>query len=142
MDYLERKLCDIQGRLFQLSVEKGYDSKAFVKAFMNSKTAEYFDSSYNRLQWAGEEYILEETIDECKDKIENNGNVIDKEVIYWIGYVYRYWHFYKNESSRKIYKLAPFERMVRNYLMFHTMSLELAIEDLIDIHQQKKNNVR
>lgn len=39
MDYLERKLCDIQGRLFQLSVEKGYDSKEFVKAFMNSKTA-------------------------------------------------------------------------------------------------------
>lgn len=142
MDYLERKLCDIQGRLFQLSVEKGYDSKEFVKAFMNSKTAEYFDSFYNRLQWAGEEYILEETIDECKDKIENNGNVIDKEVIYWIGYVYRYWHFYKNESSRKIYKQAPYERMVNNYLMFHTMAIELAIEDLIEIHQQKKNNVR
>ena len=97
---------------------------------MNSKMVGYFDSSYNRLQWAGEEYILEKMIDE------------EKEVIYCIGYVYRYWHFYKNESSRKIYKHALYERMVRNYLMFHTMSLELEIDDLIKIYQQKKNNIR
>lgn len=49
----------------------------------------------------GEEYLLEETIDESKDKIEAKCNVIDKEVNYWIGYVYRYWHYHKNESFRK-----------------------------------------
>lgn len=49
----------------------------------------------------GEEYILEETIDECKDKIEAKCNVIDKEVNHLIGYVYRYWHYHKNESFRK-----------------------------------------
>lgn len=49
----------------------------------------------------GEEYLLEETIDECKDKIEAKCNVIDNELKHWIGYVYRYWHYHKNESIRK-----------------------------------------
>ena len=60
MDELELKLCDIQGRLFELSADKGYTSAAFVKAFMTSETAKELDSKYNRMQWAGEEYILEE----------------------------------------------------------------------------------
>ena len=39
MDAIALKLCDIQGRLFELSARKGYDSAAFVKAFMDKKTA-------------------------------------------------------------------------------------------------------
>ena len=27
----------------------------------------------------------------------------DKEVLFWIGYVYRYWHLLTGESSREIY---------------------------------------
>ena len=61
MDELQLKLCDIQGRLFELSADKGYTSAAFVKAFMTSETAKDLDSKYNRMQWAGEEYILEGT---------------------------------------------------------------------------------
>lgn len=35
-------------------------------------------------------------------------------------------------------KQAPAETMNTNYLMFHCMSVELAIEDLKEIHQQKQ----
>ena len=35
-------------------------------------------------------------------------------------------------------KQAPAETMNTNYLMFHCMSVELAIEDLKKIHQQKQ----
>lgn len=55
MDELQLKLCDIQGRLFELSAEKKYSSTAFVKAFMTSNTARELDSNYNRMQWAGED---------------------------------------------------------------------------------------
>ena len=37
MDELQLKLCDIQGRLFELSAEKKIPSAAFIKAFMTSK---------------------------------------------------------------------------------------------------------
>lgn len=138
MNPIESKLCDIQGRLFELSVEKGFDGESFVKHFMESNVAKALDSSYNRMQWSGEEYLLEELIDECQDALKKGGKVATKDEIYWIGYIYRYWHYYKNETSKKIYKQAPYERMKINYLMFHTMAPEMAIDDLIEIYKQNK----
>lgn len=136
MNELELKLCDIQGRLFELSADKKLDSAAFVKTFMVSQTAKELDSKYNRMQWAGEEYLLEEIISDAGDILTTNGETFPKDVLYWIGYIYRYWHYYTDEDSAKIYKQAPVETMKRNYLMFHTMAPEVAIEDLKEIHQQ------
>ena len=46
MDELQIKLCDIQGRLFELSAEKKIPSAAFIKAFMISDVAKALDSRY------------------------------------------------------------------------------------------------
>lgn len=136
MNELELKLCDIQGRLFELSADKKLDSVAFVKTFMVSQTAKELDSKYNRMQWAGEEYLLEEIISDAGNILAANGEIFPKDVLYWIGYIYRYWHYYTDEDSAKIYKQAPVETMKRNYLMFHTMAPEVAIEDLKEISRQ------
>ena len=177
---LQLKLCDIQGRLFELSAEKGYGSAAFARLFMTSDTAKALDSSYNRMQWAGEEYLMEEitesagaaaitcsasdtsvlrytaesekrkSISESEKKsadkaadfftetnagysVKNSltgGEIYPKEVLYWMGYLYRFWHIYTGESSAKIYRQAPAAAMNRNYLLFHTMDPSLAVEDL------------
>ena len=60
MNRIELKLCDTQGRLFEKSFDEGYDSESFIRSFMNSSVAENLDSTYNRMQWAGEEYLMEE----------------------------------------------------------------------------------
>ena len=138
MDALELKLCDIQGRLFELFLSTDYDAESIVKAFMNSELAKNLDSEYNRMQWAGEEYLLEELIATCKDKLAVKKENFSRDILFWMGYVYRYWHFYTKEDSAKIYKQAPFETMNINYLMFHTMDVEVAIDDLKEIYNQKK----
>ena len=138
MNELQLKLCDIQGRLFELSADNNYGSVNFVKAFMTSEVAKALDSSYNRMQWAGEEYLLEELVDVEGDKLSKAGEIYSKDVLYWMGYLYRYWHYYTKEDSSKIYRQAPVGTMKRNYLMFHTMAPELAIEDLKEISKQKK----
>lgn len=138
MDELELKLCDIQGRLFELSAGKQLPSAAFIKVFMSSDTAKGLDSRYNRMQWMGEEYLLEEVISNAGDTLSINGEIYKKDVLYWIGYIYRYWHYYTGESSAKILRQAPAETMKRNYMMFHTMDPIVAIEDLKEIHDQKR----
>ena len=135
MDSIQFKLCDIQGRLFELSGAKGYDSATFIKAFMTSETAKGLDSKYNRLQWAGEEYLLAEVVDSAE--LTPGGKVYDKETLFWSGYLYRFWHFTTGEDSREIYKQAPAETMNRNWLIFHTLAPEVAIEDLKEIHRQR-----
>ena len=101
----KRQLCDIQGRLFQLALKNGYDCPSFIKAFMNSRTAAALDDTYDRLQWAGEEYILDELNDEVHG-LKTAGTIYTNEVMYWTGYTYRYWHYYTGENSREIYRTA------------------------------------
>lgn len=136
MNEIQLKLCDIQGRLFELSAVKKYNSAEFVKVFMMSDTAKALDSKYNRMQWAGEEYLLDEVVSAAGDKITLEGEVFSTDILYWIGYIYRYWHYYNGEASANIYKQAPVETMKRNYMIFHTMDPVLAIEDLKEIRNQ------
>ena len=138
MDEIALKLCDIQGRLFELSANQKYDSIKFIRVFMNSDVSRALDSKYNRMQWAGEEYLLDEVIGNSKIESLVGGEVYSKDVLYWIGYIYRYWHYYSGEDSKKIYKQAAVEVMKRNYMMFHTMDPVLAIENLKEIYNQKR----
>jgi len=140
LDNISLKLCDIQGRLFELSSKKEFDSKKFTALFMKSDVAKALDSKYNRMQWAGEEYLLEELTDGKEEFLSQKSEIISSEIMYWIGFLYRYWHFYKNECSIKIYRNCSFDTLKRNYAVFHTMDAEMAIDDLIEIKKQKKQS--
>ena len=140
MNELQIKMCDVQGRLFELSVEKKCSSKHFVQIFMNSPIAKALDSKFNHMQWAGEEYLLDEIVSSVTaEAFSKNSDILSKDVLFWIGYIYRYWHYYTGEDSARIYKQAPYNVMKRNYMIFHTMAPELAIENLKEIYQQKTN---
>lgn len=132
----KRQLCDIQGRLFKLALSSGYDCPTFIKIFMNSRAAAALDDTYDRLQWAGEEYILEE-LDEEAGGLPKAGAVYSREVMYWAGYTYRYWHYYTGETSKAIFSTADAETMNDCWLGFHTMDVEMAIDDLKEIYRQK-----
>ena len=136
MNELQIKMCDIQGRLFELSADKGLSSAAFVKSFMLSEVAKGLDSKFNHMQWAGEEYLLDEIVSTSSEKLTGDGEVYSKDILYWIGYLYRYWHYYTDEDSVKIYKQAPVQTMKRNYMIFHTMDPVVAIENLKEIYNQ------
>lgn len=179
MDDMQMKLCDIQGRLFELSATRRLDSASFIKKFMLSETAKALDSSYNRMQWAGEEYLLEEVLfpfspfspfspsfpvssipsdtiisqDKIGDEDGNDGDdgndkksreieIYSKDILYWIGYIYRFWHYYTGESSEKIYRQASASTMKRNYMMFHTMTPALAVDDLKEVFEQNRRKRR
>jgi len=137
MDGWNLKQCDVQGRLFELSAEKGLDSKAFIKAFMLSDAAKALDSPYSHMQWAGEEYLLEDVAEKAGLSANTPAATFPEDVMYWTGYLYRYWHFLTGEGSARIYRQAPADTMRRNYLMFHTMGPSVAVENLKEIAAQK-----
>ena len=135
---LQLALCDTQGKLFELSGERGYDSETFIKAFMTTDISKDMDKEFHHVQWAGKEYIMSRMEDENFNEISNNGLVFDNETLYWAGYIYRYWNIYTGESSKDIYKQAPAKIMQTVYLMYHTMSPELAIDRLKESYNEKK----
>ena len=131
-------LCDTQGQLFELAAERGYTSETFIKAYMTSAVAADMDKEFHHIQWAGKAYILSRMEDELADQLVKVGEIYDKEALYWMGYIYRYWHFYTGENSREIYKQAPAKTMNVVYLMYHTMSPEMAIDRLKETHEKNQ----
>ena len=123
-------LCDVQGKLFELAWRKGFDMSAFVPAFMKSRTAALIDSTYNHLQWAGEAYILEELVAETGLRHGRARRSLPPEHLFWTGYLYRYWHCLTGEASAAIHAIAPYRTMAGMYAGYHTLSCELAIENL------------
>jgi len=130
----ERQLCDIQGRLFERSLIKKLDSKDFIEKFMKSETCRYLDLPYDRLQWAGEEYILENLLDESH--VQPLGVGYYNEELFWIGYIYRYWHLLTGESGHEMYHQANAELMKECYLGFHTLDAAMSIENLKEIYRE------
>ena len=113
----ELQLCDIQGRLFELALKNNIKYPDFAEKYMNSQTAAFMD------------YVI---LEKC------TGENYDREEVYWMGYVYRYWHFYADESSKQIYSQADAPLMRSCYLGFHTMDVAMAVEDLKEIYKQKQ----
>ena len=138
LNALQMALCDTQGELFELAAERGYASETFIKAYMTSAVAADMDKEFHHIQWAGKAYILSRMEDELADQLIKDGEIFDKEALYWMGYIYRYWHFYTGENSREIYKQAPAKTMNVVYLMYHTMSPEMAIDRLREAYEKNQ----
>ncbi len=138
LDVFEMTLCDMQGKLFEMSASEGYSSEVFIKTFMQSQTAADLDMVFNHMQWAGQGYIIDRLKEENASTLVMDDKLFDNETLYWSGYLYRYWHFYTGESSKEIYKQAPANVMRSMYLMYHTMSPEMAIDRLKDTYKRKK----
>jgi hypothetical protein len=134
MDTLTLSLCDTTARLFGLSVKHGLDSAAFIKAYMNSKACADFDLPYDRLQWAGEQYILAELLDEVPVP---QGETYWEAAMHWIGYTYRYWHLCTGESSADIFRQADGEMMNLLYEGYHTLDVAMAIDRIKEANALK-----
>lgn len=133
---LKLALCEMQAQLFVQSKEKGYASEPFIKAFMNSDVAKDLDLPFHHMQWAGAHYLMSRLEEEHPEDLVP-GECYDTETLYWTGYLYRYWHICNSEHSREIYKQAPAKTMQIVYLMYHTMSPEMAIERLKETYREK-----
>ena len=138
LNSLQLALCEMQAKLFELSVDRQYDSENFVKEYMNSKTVKALDSSINHLQWAGTKYVMAQVEDELRSKLRRSPHLYDKETMYWTGYLYRYWHYYTGESSKEIYRQAPASAMRVVFLPYHTLGNELAIDRLKETSMVKQ----
>lgn len=109
----------------------GYDCGEFAKCFMNSRTAAAYDSEFDHVQWAGKEYVLEELEAECGG-LPKSEYIYNPEAMFWMGYLYRYWHFYTGESSAEIYAHADAAKMALIYPGFHTLDNQEAIDRLLE----------
>lgn len=130
LSQFERQLCTVQGKMFELSAKKNLSSKEFIDFYMQSKTAGYFDLPYDRTQWMGEENLLYDVLEENSNL--KAGDVYNSESLFWIGYIYRYWHFLTNQCSSEISRKCNAEMMNTLYPAYHTLDCTQAITRILE----------
>jgi len=136
LDVFQLQQCEQQAFLFENLDRRNVDALPFIRAFMNSKAAEGLDADYDRMQWAGEQYIFEEVMDEAGLKADPNCPRYNLEALFYAGWIYRYWHYKTGESSKEIYRQAN-EREILDSYGLHIEANDLAVEDLKAVARQK-----
>ncbi len=111
---LRLEQCLLQAEVFRMSVEKGYDSKDFIRGFMMSATAGKLDADISRMQVETPAYILED-VAEGEPRCMHPGVCFPAEEMEWIGYLYRLWHCTTGETSKDIYRQADEETVRAAY---------------------------
>lgn len=128
MDNYGLKLCKFQAELFQKSIEETEcGSKIFIRRFMLSDFARRMDRDGFLFDAIGVTDAL------CEIEIQfgpsNYGkDKFGKEEIYWTGYIYRYWSYIAEKSSKQIYKVVKPEELRKLYFPYHSLDPEQVIE--------------
>ncbi|SHJ06799.1 hypothetical protein SAMN02745229_04052 [Butyrivibrio fibrisolvens DSM 3071] len=125
-------LCDMQGKVFELSVTaQDNSSEIFIRRFMNSEVAKQLDNMavlQSNIQAAD---ILS-LIDEEYGK-SNYGSVkYTPNELYWIGYLYRYFAYTYDKTSVQVYKIVKPKELRGLFLPYHTMDPSQAIDRILE----------
>ena len=127
--------CDILGTAFKVSVTHyKYDSKHFVKTIMLDKKLDWLFRIDDCQEWC-DGYFLMSVFDHRENF--KHGKCADTYLMWWLGYLYKYWMSTRGTSRAEIYKILPFERFVASFEFYHTQGWEYVIEDAIKTYKNK-----
>ena len=128
-------VCDIQGDLFALAAEQGYEVCVFAEAYLSSEFCRRaFDCLYSRYQHTDAEESWEMMQPEIGSRLKKyeDGTRFRRDIAAWMGFTYRQlWYETGVYSARLVQKIPPRE-MARLYMGYHTLDEEMAAERLIE----------
>ena len=132
LNYNELKLCQLQAKIFELSVSlTNYSSPIFIRRFMLSNFAKSFDNK-SYLNQANNIEDAFEILDDEYGIINYGKSKYTKDEMYWIGYIYRAISIRFNYSSKYVYKLFPANIIINYYPIYHTFDIVEAAERMIE----------
>ena len=132
MDKDGLSLCSLQGDVFASSAKTvDCSSEVFMRRFMYSEVVKEFDS----------QAVLDDTLSlpdifrriELQFGKSSYGRVKYKEeVLYWIGYIYRYFSYTYELPSKSVYKMIKPKDLNEAYFVYHTFDPAVAIERILE----------
>lgn len=125
------KLCDLQGELFEQSLQLNCGSSVFIRRFMNSDLVKRFDNA-SILNESIDTYEMLKSVNEEYQSSPTGSKQFGLEELFWIGYIYRYWQILFQISSKRIYKICNSTEMRKLYYIYHTLDPEKAIKRILD----------
>lgn len=132
IDEIGLKLCKIQGDIFSASVkETECSSPIFMRRFMNSQVAQRMDFGGFLFEACDTDQIFDEINTEFGKSSYGKEKYSESE-LYWIGYIYRYWSYTYQKTSKQIYKFIKPKELRGLYYPYHSLDPTQAIERILE----------
>ena len=133
------RLCEYQAKLFEASVDRfDCSTSIFLRRFYYSNLLATLDKNNSSL--------LSLDVSEGLDEIEkqfgksNYGNEkINKEILFWVGYMYRYISYTRNINTQILFKTFNYKKMFELYHVYHTQDLEWCVKSLLELYNLDEN---
>ncbi len=125
-------LCELQAQAFESSVNNYNSSSAiFIRRFMNSEIAYKMDALISLESPILPNDILDYIDEEYKPTQYGSVKFTPNEM-YWMGYLYRYFSYTYEYSSKKVYKIIKPTELRGYFLAYHTLDCSQAIERILE----------
>lgn len=133
INFLTKTLCLIQADLFEnFSKYCKCSPYVFIRRFMNSKLATRFDNYYILGESSSVKTFIDELNEEYGESDYGNPLSVNPEILYWVGYIYRYWSIKYDIPSYQLFKYVKPKKLIDRYYIFHSMDVDYAIERIIE----------
>ena len=126
------KLCALQAEVFANSLTVAQcSSPVFIRRFMYSEVVTRMDRSGFLLEACDVTSILNE-VDAQYGPISYGKERYGREELYWLGYLYRYWAYTYEKSSKQVYKQMKPKDLRKLYYPYHSLDPAQAIERILE----------
>ena len=136
-DDVALRLCKIQAEIFEKSLTKlNCSSLIFIRRFMYSQLACRMDSD----GFIFEACDVNDAIDEINGEFgDSNYGIVkySESELYWIGYIYRYWAYTYQMSSKQVYRIVKPKELQKLYFPYHSLDPAQAIERILEAKGMK-----
>lgn len=126
-------LCEYQAKLFEKSFELNCSSPVFIRRFLHSELSRKLDEGYSA--------FLSLDVNEGIESINNRYNdssygqeKYSKNSLFWVGYMYRYICYTREQSSSFVMKIFKHQQMNSVYYVYHTQDPEWCINNLLELN--------
>ena len=129
-------IAEYQGKIFEKSEELPCSSPVFIRRFLHSELLKKMDNdtSFSFDVNEGIHSILEQFGDSSYGKEKYS-----KASLFWMGYMYRYIAYTREQSTSFIMKMFDHKQMNDVYYAYHTQDPEWCIESLLNINNMSGN---
>ncbi len=125
-------LCTLQAEVFADSLTVAQcSSPIFIRRFMNSEVATRMDHMGFLLEACDVTSILNE-VNAQYGPTSYGKERYGREELYWLGYMYRYWAYTYEKSSKQVYKQIKPKDLRKLYYPYHSLDPAQAIERILE----------
>ncbi len=134
------KLCALQAEVFADSLTATQcSSLVFIRRFMNSEVAARMDRNGFLLEACDVTSIFNE-VEAQYGPTSYGKERYGREELYWLGYLYRYWTYTYEKSSKQVYKQMKPKNLRKLYYPYHSLDPAQAIERILESSGSKEED--